>query len=103
LLALQCLHKAGQALPPVASSRHRGIQGWGRPVSSALALWLPIASPPAARQRSMAFLTSMLNMSQTSTTLTTGTMPAPNASRARLGRCRMREVSGGKARQTARN
>lgn len=51
----------------------------------------------------MALRTSMLNSSQTSTVLTTSTMPGPKASRARLGRCRMREVSGGLIAQAACN
>ena len=44
--------------------------------------------------RSIAFLTSMLNMSQASTVLMTMTMPGPKASRARLGRARMKDTSG---------
>jgi hypothetical protein len=50
---------------------------------------------------SMALRTSMLNMSQARTELTTKTMPGPNASRARWGRGRMVEAAGGAVRQAA--
>lgn len=49
----------------------------------------------------MLFRTSMENISQTSTVLTTRTLPGPNASRARLGRARKADTSGGLAAHAA--